>query len=102
MPPSYGAADVFSVVSLVDEADVPTRKVERPDEEVEYDATAVLFHGLALRCVPRLAHYRVDGRAKYVRRLLASVHPDKQSDAMGQVFELVLKGEASVASTEVH
>jgi len=63
---------------------------------------AVLIRGLALRGVPRLASSRVDGRAEHVQWLPASVHPDKQSNAVGQVFELAVKGEASLASTEVH
>ena len=31
-------------------------------------------------------------RAEHVLRLPANVHPDKQSDAVGQVSELVVKG----------
>jgi len=54
-------ADRLPVVLLVNEADVPARKVERPDEEVKDDATTVLLRGLALRNVPRLAPSRVDG-----------------------------------------
>jgi len=97
-----GHADRLPVVPLVNEAGVPARKAERPDEKVEDDATAVLLRGLALRVVPRLMPSRVDGRPKYVHRLLASAHPDEQSNAVGHVFELVVKGVASVASAEVH
>ena len=98
-----GHADRLPVVPLVNEAEVPARKAERPDEEVEDDAAAVQkLRGFVLWCVQRCAPPRVDGRAEHVNRLPASVHPDKQNDAVEQIFELVVKGEASVASAEIH
>ena len=109
MSPGYGVAvvlrghaDRLPVVPLVNEAGVPARRAERPDKEVKDDAAAVLLRGFALRDVPRFAPFRVDGRAEDACRLPANARPDKQSDAKGQVFELAEKGEASVASAEVH
>ena len=76
-----GHANRLPVGPLVNEAGVPARVVERPEEKVEGDATAVLIRGLVLRGVPRFAPSRIDGLAEYVLRLPASAHPDKQSDA---------------------
>ena len=98
MSPSYGAAvvpkghtDCLPVAPLVNETDVPARKVERPDEEIKDDVAAMLIRGVALRlrCAVCLA-LRLPG-------LMA-----KLNNAVGQVFELVVKVEASVASAEVH
>jgi len=41
-------------------------RLNTSDEEAEDDATAVLFRGLALRGVPRLAPSRLDGRAELI------------------------------------
>jgi len=60
------------------------------------------YFAALLRGVIRLAPSRVDGRAEHVHRLPASVHPNKQSNAVGQVFKPVVKGEAPEASAEAH
>ena len=56
----------------------------------------MLLRGFALRGVLRFAPSRVDGRAQYVNRLPAIIHPDKQSNAVGQAHEHFVKDEACV------